>query len=231
MGLVNLAIGHYMTSADLEHGRHFSGLPTLYVLSDGLDKDSSWRVGSQAAICLSDSNAKVGYAEFDGDGLGSLERGQEHKEGQMAALGAAVFGAAQRKGVEAAETARIRISGENSLLIGVCDAIEESLVAALVCAAEWMGAGGSAINIKLNREFIGSGIEPQALIALVAAFQAGVYSLDSFLFALQSANFISPDVDLTEEAKKVRAEAAVRAAEETSLAIKVKSAAGNTAAV
>jgi Domain of unknown function (DUF4055) len=229
MGLVNISISHYRSSADLEHGRHFAGLPTLYV-TGSTDADAPIKIGAQAAIVLTDAQAKVGYAEFTGQGLSSLERALEHKEAQMAALGAAVFGAAQRKGVEAAETARIRISGENSLLISVCEAIEESLTAALQCAANWLGATGE-VSIKINREFIGNSIEPQALQALVAAFQAGAYSLDSFLFALQRSDFIPPDVDLTEEAKKTIAEAAVRSANETALAVKVKSASGNTAAV
>src|SRR5581483_11366777 len=31
LGLVNVAMSHYRTSADLEHGRHFCGMPTLWV--------------------------------------------------------------------------------------------------------------------------------------------------------------------------------------------------------
>lgn len=229
LGLVNLAIAHFCNSADLEHGRHFSGMPTLYV-TGATDPDMQIRIGSCAAIIMGNENAKVAYADFSGDGLGSLERGMADKEGQMAALGAAVFQAAHRKGVEAAETARIRISGENSLLTGVVGAVEESLTAALKCASEWMRATGD-VSVELNRDFVSGSIEPQLLQGMVQAFQAGAYSLDSFLFALQKGELIPPDQDLDEEKKKVIAEAAVRASQETALAVKVKSASGNTAAV
>ncbi len=124
LGLVNVAMSHYRSSADLEHGRHFTGLPTLYVT--GSTSNAPIAVGSHAAIVLGDPAAKVGYAEFSGQGLASLERALEEKEHMMAVLGASVF-ADQRKGVEAAETARIRSSGETSLLMGVVNSVEETL--------------------------------------------------------------------------------------------------------
>lgn len=215
LGMVNISLSHYRSSADLEHGCHFAGLPTLYVA--GASSQTQIRVGANSAIILDDPQAKVGYAEFTGQGLGSLERALDRKESQMAALGAAVFQAAQRRGVEAAETARLRISGENSLLIGVVDAIEETLVAALNLASDWMSAG-SLINVKLNRDFISSYIEPQALQGLVAAYQAGAITLESFLYSLQKADMIPPERDLAEEAVEVRKQVAQRAADEVALA-------------
>lgn len=230
LGMVNISMSHYRSSADLEHGRHFSGLPTLYVISDTIKEGETFEVGSTSAIVVRDSNAKVGYAEVEGN-FASLEHALDHKEMQMAALGAAVFQAAQRKGVEAAETARIRISGENSLLMGTVEAIEESLGAALKCAARWAGSSDSGVKVTLNKDFISSYMEPQTLQGLVAAYQSGAYGLDSFLYALQQADLIPPDADLTIEKEKVIAEATKRAAAETALAVQVKSAAGNTAAV
>ena len=49
-----------------------------------------------AATLLKDANAKVGFAEFKGDGLGSLERALAAKEKQMALLGGAVLTEARR---------------------------------------------------------------------------------------------------------------------------------------
>ncbi len=103
--------------------------------------------------------------------------------------------------------------------MGVVEAIEESLVAALTCAATWMGASGT-ISVKLNRDFISSYIEPQLLQGLVAAYQSGAYSLDSFLYALQQGDLIPPEANLQDEAIKVVAEATKRAAEAAALADK-----------
>src|SRR6185437_9972014 len=48
LGLVNVSMSHYRTSADLEHGRHFTAMPTLYVA--GGSDDTPIRVGAGAAI-------------------------------------------------------------------------------------------------------------------------------------------------------------------------------------
>jgi hypothetical protein len=205
LGLVNVALSHYRTSADLEHGRHFTGLPTLWV-SGISDSNAQIRVGSQAAILLSDPASKVGYAEFSGQGLGSLERALESKEHMMAVLGAAVF-ADPKKGVEAAETARIRTSGETSLLTGIVSAVEETLEAALRAAADWMSVSGE-IDVAINREFIDTDIDPQLLASLLKSYQSGAISHHTFLFNLQKAERLAPDRSIEDEKKAVIADQA-----------------------
>ena len=200
LGLADLALSHYRTSADLEHGRHYSGLPTLWI--SGIRSDEEINVGSTAAILLEEPNAKVSYAQFDGDGLGSLERALAEKEEKMAALGAAIL--SQRKGVESAETTKLRSTGESSLLMGVVSAVEECIRNALAIAAEWMSIAGEIV-VKINRDFVDVTIEPQMLLGMVAAYQAGTMSLEAFLYALQQGEMLPPDTDLVEEAAKLRA--------------------------
>ncbi len=121
----------------------------------------------------------------------------------MAVLGAAVFGGG-RKGVEAAETARIRTAGENSLLMGIVSSVEETLTAALKFAAEWSGAMGDIV-VKLNRDFIDQRLDGQTLTGMVQAFQCGALSLETFLFNLQQAEMLEPNTQIDEEAAKLRA--------------------------
>jgi len=208
LGLVNVSFHHYCEAADLAHGRHFTALPTLYVT--GVTDESPIVVGAGAVIKLPDAQCKAGYAEFTGAGLGSLEKGLEQKEQQMAVLGAAVF-AGGKKGVEAAETARIRTSAENSLLMGVVSSVEETLMAALTFARDWLGEAGE-ILLHLNRDFIDTKLDPQTLQGMVAAYQAGAMSLDAFLFCLDQADMLPPGTDLDGEAKKLAAAKAAAAA-------------------
>jgi hypothetical protein len=201
LGLVNVSLSHYMNSADYEHGLHFTGLPTLYVT--GLsDSDGPIHIGSLSAIVVADSNAKIGYAEFSGKGLSSLKEAMEGKKHDMAILGAAVF-QERGHGVEAAETARIRSSGEVSLLSGVVTAAEEALKAVLQLAAEWQGSVGT-VEITLNREYVDTTMDGQTLTGLVAAYQAGALSLEQFLYNLQQGELLAPDTDIEEEAEIVR---------------------------
>jgi len=201
LGLVNVSMHHYHTAADLEHGRHFTALPTLFVT--GIADDSPITVGAGAVIKLSDAQGRVGYAEFTGRGLGSLEKGLEQKEQQMAVLGAAVF-AGGKKGVEAAETARIRTSAENSLLMGVVSSVEQSLLAALKFAASWLGET-EEITLHLNRDFIDEKMDPQTLVGMVQAYQAGAMSLEAFVFNLDQADMLPPETNLDDEVSKLLA--------------------------
>jgi hypothetical protein len=214
LGLVNVSLSHYRTSADLEHGRHFAGLPTLWV--SGVAGDEPIRIGAATAIVLSDPSARAGYAEFTGQGLGSLETALDSKEHMMAVLGAAVFGGG-KKGVEAAETARIRTAGENSLLMSVVAAVEETLRAALECAANWMGASDT-VEIVLNRDFMDQSIDPQMMVGLVAALQANAISLETFLYNLQQAEMLQPEAVIEDEAALLRAQAEKAAADAIKLA-------------
>ena len=226
LGLVNVCMSHFRNSADLEHGLHFTGLPTLYV-TGASPTDEQIRVGSLAAITVQDPGARVGYAEFSGAGLGAIQATMDAKQQQMAVLGASVFHDGP-KGVEAAETARIRTSGETSLLSGVVTAVEETIKAALECAAEWMGVSGE-IEITLNREFVDTTLDGPMLTGLVQAFQAGALSLPQFLYSLQQGELLAPDTDLEEEAKVVEAANAQRAADAIKLAQATKPAPKPTA--
>lgn len=207
LGLVNLSLSHYRSSADLEHGRHFTALPTLYITGHA-DGDRI-AVGGGAVIALADPQAKVGYAEFTGAGLGSLENAIEAKEHQMATLGAAIWGG--KKGIEAAETARIRTAGENSLLMGIVAAIEDVLTAALQFARDWMGVSGD-VKVRINRDFVDQRLDAQTLVGMVQAYQAGAMTLEAFLYALQQADMLPPETEIDEEAAKIRAADAAKKA-------------------
>lgn len=202
LGLINTSLSHYRSAADLEHGRHFTALPTLY-LSGVANDDEPVSVGAGAVIKLADPTAKAGYAEFSGQGLQSLETALVTKEQQMAVLGASII-VAGPKGVEAAETARIRISGENSLLLGVVSTIEQALNAALVRAAQWVGCADTDVMLHLNRDFVDQPLDAQSITGLLGAVQAGKLSLEDFLFALQQSELLRPNIDINAEAQKLQ---------------------------
>jgi hypothetical protein len=202
LGLANVSLSHYRSSADLEHGRHFTALPTLWI--SGADPNQEIRVGAASAIVLSDPSARVGFAEFSGQGLGAVERALEQKERQMAALGAALLTEA-RKGVEAAETVRLRAAGEQSLLMSAASSLEEMLRRALGFAGHWMGLTLPSESITLNRDFVDSTMSPDTLTALVRAYQAQAISLETFLHNLAQGEMMPPGVSIDDEAARVRA--------------------------
>jgi hypothetical protein len=107
IGLVNLMWHYYLSSADLQAGRHKCGLPILW--SRGFP-DSTLMLGSSVAYNSTDPNAQVFYTELGGNALVNLERDLEECKLEAAILGSRML-EGTRPGVETAETTRIRQSG------------------------------------------------------------------------------------------------------------------------
>jgi hypothetical protein len=124
------------------------------------------------------------------------------KQNLMAMLGAAVF-AGHRKGVEAAETHRIRSSGDTSLLLNVVAAVEAALQIALTYAARWTTGASGGVHVNLNRDLVDSTLDAQTLSGLVQAYVAGILPLESFLFNLKQVNLLEPTVIIADEAVKL----------------------------
>jgi hypothetical protein len=117
--------------ADLEHGAHFTGLPTPIITGHNLGEDETFSIGSTTAWVLPNEytdvkylefTTDVKYLEFTGQGLGALESRLVSKERQMATLGARLL-VEEKAAVEAAETHNIKRQGENSALSSVAESI------------------------------------------------------------------------------------------------------------
>jgi hypothetical protein len=196
LGLVNLSLEHFRLSADYAHSLHWTALPTLYITGAD-DNNDPISLGGANAIILKNPAAKVGFAEFTGSGLSSLERAIEANEKKMASLGAAILGAELRR-QETAEAARIRHGGETSLLVATVTAVQASLQASLECAAEWVFSSGE-VKIELNNDFISTRLDPQTLLGLVQAFQAGALTIESLLQAMQDGDLLPQKAIITDE--------------------------------
>lgn len=184
LDIVNINLAHYRNSADIEHGRHLTALPTPWVSGvDATDTGRQLPLGAGKAWRLPEG-AQVGFLEFTGTGMASLAEGMNEKEQKMAALGARMI-EPQRKGVEAAETARIHQAGANATLSDVAGAVGDGLKAALVEAAAWEGQGEDAINVDVNKDFVDTKLSPQELTALVDAYLKGAISQETLLHNLK----------------------------------------------
>lgn len=201
LGLVDVNLSHYMTSADLEHGRHFVALPTPVIIT-GASFEGDLHIGSGKALVLpEDSDAK--YLEFSGQGLKALETGSQEKREQMAALGAQVI-QGQKNQAEAAETVRLKQNSETSILTRAVQTVENAMNKALAMMAEWEGV--TVPTVKINTDYIDSKLTPQEMTALMGAWQGGAISLETLLWNLQRGEVINPDTDLNSEIDRINLE-------------------------
>jgi hypothetical protein len=203
LGVVNGNLFHYRLSADYAHGLHWTALPTPWVSgATNMDKETKLEIGSGAAWLLPEASCRAGYLEFTGQGLDPISKALKETEGIMAALGARLL-EKQRSGVEAAETARIRQSGEMSILGSLVTSVGAAYEQAGKYMADWMNLNENDVAIEMNVDFIKDKMSPQLLTALVQSYQSGGMSLQTFVYNMEAGEMLSPDTTAEEEMDRI----------------------------
>lgn len=214
LDIVEINISHYRTSADLEHGRHFTGLPVPVV--SGVDSSTKLRVGSMVAWVLPDHQAKAYYLEFTGQGLISLEKALSEKQSQLASLSARLLDNS-KKGSEAADTVRLRYMSETASLAAVARAVEALLNKAYKTVAIMEGLEEASVSIKLDKEFLDARLSSAELRELVGAYISGGISKETLVYNLRRGDLLSPDrKDMEEVNALIAAEKAKQASQQSS---------------
>jgi hypothetical protein len=211
LDLVNVNLSHYVSSADLEHGRHWTALPTPVVMgAASTNKNEPLVIGSTSAWSL-DKGGDAKMLEFTGVGLGELRMALEHKERMMAVLGARLLEdkptAGQR---EAAETVRLRHSGENATMKSLVIAASAGLTRALRYHLWWFGAtdviDDPKITFGLNQDFFEEKLSPQEIDALMKLWQAGGLSFPTLYHNLVRGELARPGITDAQEKELIDGE-------------------------
>jgi hypothetical protein len=189
LDLVNVNLSHYKTTADLEHGAHFTGLPTAVITGHNIGEDETFKIGSTTAWVFAEEDAKAYYLEFTGQGLDALEKRIESKQSQMATLGARLL-APDKAAAETAEAHNIKRQGENSALASISQTISHGVERSLKILAEWGGLPSDDVVYELNSDFIPNSMSPQMLVALLQTWQSGGMSFNEFIRNLKSGEII-----------------------------------------
>ena len=206
--IVSVNLSHYRSSADLEHGRHFTGLPTAYAA--GFDPKNKYKIGSGVAWVSNEPQARAAYLEFSGQGLQSLEKALEQKERLMAVLGARML-EQEKRGVETEAVLAMKQTGEQASLSQIAQTCSEAFEMVLRFAYWWEGAADAeldseseVISVELNRDFNPTSMPPQLITAIVAAVQAGLLSEDSAVTAFKRGELVSELRNVAEEMDLIR---------------------------
>lgn len=197
--LVDLNISHYMTTADLENGCHYTGIPQPWLAGVQLPDGEKLSVGGVNAWVFPDPQANAQYLEFSGQGLGALEKRIELKEKQMAALGAKML--SDSVTAETATGASLRSTGEFSVLAQLSE--QASKVLSRACSFMNLWAGLKPVVIKLNTDYLPARMTPQELQALVAAWQAGGISPQTLFNNLKQGEIITSDTTFEDEQAQI----------------------------
>ena len=190
-GLVNVNLSHYVNSADLEHGRHFTGLPTPWVSGFDLNQAGKLKIGSQTAWVSNKVDAKAGYLEFTGSGLSTLENALKEKQEMMIILGARLL-ESPKKVSEAADNQASRKQGENSILANIADSVSDGITQAIRFAAMWANLDEKNYSVEIYKDFASLNANAPLLGALMGAIQGGLISHDTFFYNIKRMGLV-PD--------------------------------------
>lgn len=193
--MAEVSISHYCTSADLENGRHFAGLPTPYAF--GFDPKKKLVMGTSNAWVSQDHEAKVGYLEFQGQGLTELREALKEKQEQMAILGARMIEPEKRE-AEAYGTVKLRADAEQATLVNVAEVESAGISLLMQISAWWAGTAAEPTDYAetdyfvMATDFVTGKMDGTQLTALVGAHQMGSISYHTFFYNLQQGE-IFPD--------------------------------------
>lgn len=206
LDMINVNLSHYRTSADLEHGRHFTALPTPYIFGiETKDEEGNSQpimIGSETCIVSEDPAGSAGYMEFTGQGLAALERAMTEKADYMVILGATLL-QSQKKAAETAETARLNKSGDSSTMVSIITAVESGIQQAIDLMLMYESATENAVTIEMNTDLLDSTIDPQTLTALLASWQAGGISHETYLYNVKQGELMADDVSVEDELGRI----------------------------
>lgn len=191
LDLVEVNRGHWQNSVDLEHGLHFTGLPTPYVSGHTFGDDEAVKLGSKTLFAFNEVGAKLEFASFGAEGLSGLEKALQRKEQQMAALGARML-MAESSQAESGEALAIRRGGENSALGKLADSISRSMELLIETMGEWEGIT-DAVSFRLNTDYLPKSMTAQDMTAAIAAVTNGLMSQMEFFDLMKAGGIVRDD--------------------------------------
>ena len=197
--VVEINYSHFRTSAGLETGRHFVGLPQPVI--SGAIKEDKLYIGSSEALILPSEKAKAYYLEFIGSGLGELRDALKEKEAQMSQFSAQLADTSS-KGSEAEGTVRMRFSSDAANLSDIAGSVEIGLRRVYSIIAEWMNT--EVPKIDLNKDFISDKMTFNELREVTNTWLEGGYTDEEYWIILDKGEMMPSSKPTARPKKKVK---------------------------
>ncbi len=203
LDLLSLSKGHWKLSVAYYYGLHFAGLPTPCFAGFGFEDGEKIPLGPATALKATDSTAKAWYLQTGGAGLKEIVIGLEKIEKIMAVTGARML-EVQRPGVEAAETVKLRSSGDSATLADIAGNIENGLTDVLRNIGFFLyGVSNEDYKVTVNKDFVSTRLSSQDITALLEAYQGGTVSLDTFLWNLRKGEILEAGKTIEKEKEDI----------------------------
>lgn len=199
--LAQLNVSHFRTSVDLEHVAHYSALPTPWIAGEfasGGEEVETQEVliGSETVWQLT-PESKVGFLEFAGISIDSLADIMHHKEEQMLNIGIRLL--SDKKGVESADSLKIRSNSENATLLGMVFALESAIKDSLTTINFWSNIKTEPL-FEMSKDFNAATLSDADIKIQLELLNENRISIESFLENLVDGEIIT---DVDQEIKRI----------------------------
>jgi len=193
--IAELNLQHYQVQSDLSNQLHISAVPMLALFGFPAAAEEISAGPGEAMALPEGSDAR--YIEPAGNSYDAQFRRLEQIASQINELGLAAVLGAKLVG-ETAEAKRIDRSQGDSTMMVVAQQMQDLIDNCLRFHAEYMQertAGSSLVN----RDFMGTRLEPQEIQALLQLYTAGTITQETLLLQLEAGEVLGDDFDVEQE--------------------------------
>ena len=194
--IAELNLKTYQVQSDLDNQLHISAVPMLafYGFPSSAEEVSA---GPGEAIAFP-AEGRAEYIEPGGRSFDYQFQRLDQLASQINELGlAAVLG--QKLSAETAEAKRIDRSQGDSTMMVIAQNMQDMIDNCLQFHAEFLSTPEQAGSCYVNRDFLGSRLEPQDVLALLQVYTSGTITQETFLTRLSEGEVLGDDFDIEAE--------------------------------
>jgi hypothetical protein len=194
--IAELNLKTYQIQSDLDNQLHISAVPMLafYGFPSSAEEVSA---GPGEAIAFP-AEGRAEYIEPGGTSFEYQFKRLEALAMQINELGlSAVLG--QKLTAETAEAKRINRSQGDSTMMVIAQNMQDMIDNCLQFHAQYLGQNEAAGSCHVNRDFMGTRLDPQEINSLLQLYTAGTITQETLLQQLSDGEVLGDDFDVEEE--------------------------------
>ena len=193
--IAELNLQHYQVQSDLSNQLHISAVPMLAIFGFPQSAEEI-SAGPGEALALPEG-ASAQYIEPAGNSYDAQFRRLEQIASQINELGLAAVLGSKLVG-ETAEAKRIDRSQGDSTMMVVAQQMQDMVDNCLRFHAEYMQESNAGSSL-VNRDFMGTRLEPLEIQALLQLYTAGTITQETLLLQLEAGEVLGDDFDVENE--------------------------------
>lgn len=211
LDLVDICKGHYNNSANYENCLYAGAHDTFYIIGKLTDQEKPREMGGGMVWILPEGVTEVGVLSSSGQSMDSNLEGMQHKEDQMASMGARLIHQQQGE-PETAEATRLNARQNSSVMVNVVDQAEAALNRIYQYAGLMMGMSPEDVkkNVKVtfNRDFIEARLTWAEVKTMMEVWQSGGIDEESYFTKAKGGGAFPDEIKYEEWKERLAAEEA-----------------------